>query len=303
MRYAYVMFARNKAPWVAETVRSMLAQTYPIDIYLSDQGSTDGTAEAIRQTVAGYVGPHRLHILTCPETERTGRAGLIAHINWLQSVIDADYFITTAADDIDHPERVRRTVATIAALPREPLFFGTAQYFLRTESEPRGITAHPRVSKWIEPIEHLTDLVGGSCSGAWSRHLLDRYGPMPDTALVDIYMPFCAALEDGFYFLCEPLHSYVWRPDPDNTGLMGRADNSGSRRQKERIRELVQCELVGNLYLMARIVQGLYAAAPTERLESILNSMYVILLTQGSGWFDARHDLVKQDIRPARMPY
>ena len=303
MRYAYVMFARNKAPWVAETVRSMLAQTHPVDIYLSDQGSTDGTLDVIRSTVDGYNGPHRIHLIECPETERHGRAGLIAHINWLQTVIDADYFITTAADDIDHRDRVKRTVETIAALPRVPLFFGTCQYFTGPNLEYQGITAHPQESKWIDPIEHLRDLVGGSCSGAWSRRLLDTYGPMPDTALVDVYMPFCAALEDGFYFLHEPLHSYVWRPDPNNTGLMGRADNSGSRRQRERIRELVQCELIGNLYLMARIVQGLYAASPTERLESILNSMYAILLTQGSGWFDARHDLVKQGIRPARMPY
>ena len=152
-------------------------------------------------------------------------------------------------------------------------------------------------------MERVGALIGGSSSGAWSPKLLEDFGPMPDTALVDIYMPFCAALMDGFYFLHEHLHSYVARRDPANTGLQGRSANAKSHNEQERIRELVQCELVGNLYLMGRVVQGMYDHRPDERLDELLRFMYATILTQGSGWFDARMDLIRKGVRPGRMPY
>lgn len=303
MKIAYMMFARNKAPWVADTVRSMLAQTMPCDIYLSDQGSTDGTYEVMSDAVAPFQGRHNVTLLKCPETSRRGRAGLIQHINWLHENVKADYYITTAADDIDHQDRVLKTAEAIRRLPKTPLFFGTAQHFCKADLSIYGETAYPRESKWIGVEEHLGQLVGGSCSGAWSRELVDTFGPLPETALVDVYMPFCAALMGGFYFLNEHLHSYVWRKDVDNTGLQGRSDNAKSRSEQERIRELVQCEFVGNVHLMIRVAVGLYEHKPTPALDETLQYLYRTLMAQSGGWFDARMDLIRQGIRPGRMPY
>lgn len=305
MKYSYVMFVRDKAPWVAQTVRSILAQTHkPMDIYLSDQGSTDGTLDVIKKTVNGYNGPNRVHILQCPKTERRGRAGLIDHINWLHDTIEGDYWITTAGDDLDHPMRVAKTVKAIDGLDKVPLFFGTAQFFMNNDLDVQGVTAKPQESKWVEPDESLIDMVGGSSSGAWSRKLLDDFGPMPDTALVDLYMPFCAAVMESFYFLNDHLHSYVWRPDPKNTGLQGLSDNHPEHEDKERIRELVQFELVGNMLLMTKVVHALYEAdKENPRLDRLLQFMYAALMTQASGWSDARYDLTRARIRPAALPY
>ena len=305
MKYAYVMFVRDKAPWVAQTVRSILAQTHkPMDIYLSDQGSTDGTLDVIRKTVNGYNGPNRVHILECPRTERRGRAGLIDHINWLHETIEGDYWITTSGDDLDHPMRAAKTVAAIEAMDKPPLFFGTAQFFMDNDLDVQGVTAKPQESRFVEPDESLIDMVGGSSSGAWSRKLLDDFGPLPDTALVDLYMPFCAAVMESFYFLNEHLHSYVWRPDPKNTGLQGLSDNSPEHEDKERIRELVQFELVGNMLLMTKIVHALFERDPSDaRLDRLLQFMYATLMTQASGWADARYDLTRARIQPAALPY
>ena len=75
---AFVMFVRDKAPWVAQCVRSVLAQTYsPMTLVFSDQGSSDGTKEAIEKEVRSYNGPNEIVLLSCPETTNKGMPGLI----------------------------------------------------------------------------------------------------------------------------------------------------------------------------------------------------------------------------------
>ena len=267
---AFVMFARDKAPWVAQCVRSVLAQTYsPMTFVFSDQGSTDGTKEAIEAEVRSYNGPNKVVLLSCPETEDKGMPGLIAHINWLHSQLDYDFWITIAADDIALPDRAKRTIETLRELDRQPLFFATAQIFAN-ESDLVGdevqpgeclgddgevlwgveASAWPKESKWIEPIEHIDTMVGGSSTNAWKPELVESLYPLPPFSLVDVYVPFCAALVDSFYYLKEDHHIYVRRPDPNNTGIEGRVRLAANETERMRYRELAHFGLLSNALLM-----------------------------------------------------
>ena len=150
MRPAYVVFARDKEKWVGECVKAILAQTYsPMDIFFSDQGSTDNTLAVIKDVVNGYNGPNSVYVLECPDTEPKGMAGLIAHFNWLHKTIDNEFFITCAADDIDMPERAQVTMDAIEKLDKMPLYVGVGQHFADHDLMSHSVNAWPKRSCWV----------------------------------------------------------------------------------------------------------------------------------------------------------
>lgn len=309
---AFVLIARDKAPWVAECVRSVLAQTYtegPLTYVFSDQGSTDGTREIIEREVQAYNGPHEVKLLSCPDTEFKGMAGLIRHLNWLHSQLDHDLWIQISADDIAGPERVQRTMETIRELDRAPLFFGTAQRFasekdLRTDETFRH-TGWPLESKWVDPIEHLAKQVGGSSTNAWNPALLEAMHPLPEFALVDIYLPFCAAMIDSFYFLAEVHHTYVERPDPRNTGLEGRARLAANEPERLRWKELCHFQLLSNDFLMLNRVFDMQDDETLRDLPAVKAAeehLRSVIFSQALTWSQTRADLTLNRIPPLGLP-
>lgn len=308
---AFVLIARDKAPWVGECVRSMLAQTYTrkLTFVFSDQGSTDGTREAIQRELQSYNGSHDTLLLSCPETAYKGMPGLIAHINWLHSQLDHDFWIQISADDIAGPDRVKRTIQTIRKLDRQPLFFGTSQHFA-TEQELRSNevtrkTGWPTESKWIEPIEHLEKQVGGSSTNSWDPRLLESVHPLSPFALVDIFLPFCAAMVDSFYFLDEIHHIYVDRPDPNNTGLEGRMRLAANEAEKMRYTELCHYALLSNDLLMLDKVLDMQddeVLREDSTVQKVRDHLHNTVLGQALSWANVRSDLTMRRIPPMGMP-
>ena len=304
MKLAYVVFARNKEEHVPACVNSILAQTHsPMDIYFSDQGSEDNTLAAIKKTVNGYNGPNKVRVLECPDTESRGQAGLMAHINWLHNNIDADFWITSAADDIDYPDRAKRTVETLETLDRKPLFFGVGQDFANPDLTSNSHNAKPDHSKWVEPIETLRDLIGGSVPGAWDPQLMNDFGPLPPQALSDVYLPFCAALMDRFYYLHEIHHAYVWRDDPNNTGLGGlMAQTDEGSDERLQLQEMVQYELAANMCVMTSVAQAIAESHPSPGMEDTLQYLYSGCLAQLGGWCAKRAELTAKRVPPQAVP-
>lgn len=303
MKVSFIVFVRDKERHIASCVKSILAQTYhPMQLVFSDQGSKDNTLDVIKEVVQTYNGPNNVLILECPDTERRGMSGLMAHVNWLHSRLESDYWITIAGDDIAYPNRALRTVEVIKELGRKPLFFGTAQHFMNPDLTINGVTAHPTESKWVDPIECIRDLVGGSCSGSWNPELLETFGPLPSMALIDVYLPFCAALMDSFFFLAELHHCYIWRLDPNNTGLGGLQKQAKDEDEKARLNEVMQYQLAANLSLMTKVTQELDAeGVKIKNVEKILEFLYHQLLAQLGGWLETRTHLTENRIDPKAL--
>jgi glycosyltransferase involved in cell wall biosynthesis len=104
-----VVPAYNNSQYIAETIESILAQTYrDLEIIISDHSSTDGTMEIIRR----YADDPRITIMTTP-------AGGGARANWnaVSQAATGTYLKLVCGDDLLYPELIERQVAAIEENP------------------------------------------------------------------------------------------------------------------------------------------------------------------------------------------
>lgn len=308
MTPAFVVFARDKAPYVAETVRCILRQTYaPMDLVFSDQGSTDGTMEIMKREAQAYNGPNKVIFLECDRTERRGMHGLVDHLNWIHSRLDNEFWLISSADDLCSPRRAERTMQVLDGLDRKPLWFGTTMCFGNSSDEDApidGATAWPQVSKWVTPGEHLEYRVGGGATNAWSPELIEAVGGrIPDHCLLDMYLPFEAALRDRFYFLREELGIYIRRNDPNNTGLETRMKHAKDETELEQLFELAGYQLTQNAVMICRAAEDWHRARPDDEAASAaVSDSYTYLMHSAAQWAAKRTKLVRMNAAPAALP-
>lgn len=100
----------NGAPYIAEAIESILAQTLgDFELLVMDDGSTDGTAQIIADIAQR---DSRIRILKHPSP-----AGLPASLNELAANARGVYLARMDADDRAHPERLARQVAFLDSNP------------------------------------------------------------------------------------------------------------------------------------------------------------------------------------------
>ena len=101
----------NQAPFIRETVDSVLDQDYPnLELVLSDDGSTDGTSEILREYAAGE--PNRVKVVA--SEENTGIAGAF---NRALEAHTGEYIAWLGGDDVMLPGKLSRQVAVLHARP------------------------------------------------------------------------------------------------------------------------------------------------------------------------------------------
>lgn len=266
MKTAYVIFARNKmhlAAHVERCVRSAFVQTHaPLEIILSDQGSTDGTRQLFERLAAEYRGPHTVRVLDCPDITYKGMAGLNAHLAWLHNTLDADIFIASSADDYAHPQRAEKIVQAFERTGADMV--GSAMLFEDpTGAAPLSRSGHNR-DGWVSVHDVVVNRVGGSCAPAWRRSLWDRLIPIPALCGVDVWMPPIAAALGGLWYINEPLYTYIMHADPQNTGLEGvmKALPEGERRPVDEHRMF---QIATAWQWVLRRMQQMGIGAPDER--------------------------------------
>ncbi|MDQ5808513.1 MAG: glycosyltransferase family 2 protein, partial [Actinomycetota bacterium] len=103
-----VMPVRNARPYLDQSISSVLGQTFgDFELVIRDDGSTDGSREVLRAW-ARRDRRIRLH-----EDDRPlGPAG---SSNWVVAHSDAPFVARMDADDVAHPDRLRRQLAVLRA--------------------------------------------------------------------------------------------------------------------------------------------------------------------------------------------
>lgn len=296
MKTAYVITARDKGhmqPHVERCVRAAFAQSgAPIEIILSDQGSTDGTRELLQQLADSYRGPHTVRVLDCPDTECRGMAGMNAHVAWVMGAIDADYVLLSSADDYSLPDRTQRTVDALDRTGADMV--GTAMWFADPGQPANGRSAWA-TDGWVRVADMLGSKIGGSAAMGLRRSFWERLQPIPALCGYDVYLPPMACVLGGYWYINEPLHTYVRHGDENNLGLEGVLRGLPEERHRP-VHEHMHFEIAGSYKWITRRMQSLGVGSAEDRA-----AVGEMLMGHLLGWHDTRTEMTLA--RQAPQPY
>ena len=295
MRVAFVVNARNKSRFVAKAVRGALSQTYPCEILLSDQQSTDSTLQVMRDTVRDF-GPthHTVRILECPVAGEYGMRAMNLHMDWIIAQTDADWIFQSSADDYSLPHRVKLCMVAVEKNPCSAI--STTMYFLEPGQELQGqvpVSGFPQSTGYVEAGEGLLKLAYGSTIAGYRRDFLLGLGK-PNDSTPDVYWGFLAALDKGFYVVANPQHVHQTHADTENTGFQGRMKGA-SGDELLRLAELNHYQLMALYDACLMKAQELHPAGINQNAYVACVNM---ILGQSKGWLEARKVLHERKITP-----
>jgi glycosyltransferase involved in cell wall biosynthesis len=122
----------NQAPFIRETVESVLDQDYPnLELVLSDDGSTDGTSDILSEYAERE--PERVKLVG--SERNTGIAGAF---NRALDAHTGDYIAWLGGDDVMLPSKLTRQVATLQAHPDAIGCCHDAEVFDSASGRPYG---------------------------------------------------------------------------------------------------------------------------------------------------------------------
>ena len=113
----------NQKTYLREAINSVIAQDYPnFEIVVADDGSTDGTAELLRQFDRDHPGLFRLVL-----AEKN--AGITANCNRALDACTGEYISWLGGDDMMLPGRISKQVAILEADPTLSACISAADVF------------------------------------------------------------------------------------------------------------------------------------------------------------------------------
>jgi len=197
-RVTVVTAAYNAAPFLAETMDSVLAQTFTdFDYIVVDDGSSDTTADII----SGYAS----HVVSI----RQENAGEGAARNRGFELASGDYVAIVDADDVWEPRKLERQVAAMDQSPKSGLCYTNAST-IRAD----GSISVPLMVQPHRQLTCMTALTGGNpivtSSVLYRREYLeDRpYGTSPIAADYHVHLKVLWRCEERAVFIDEPLVRY-----------------------------------------------------------------------------------------------
>jgi len=170
-RVSILIPAYNSEEWIAETIKSALAQTWQAkELIIVDDGSSDRTLEIARQFASNAV-----HVVTQPNQ------GAAAARNTAFSLCQGDYIQWLDADDILDPKKIENQVRSLErAGTNRTLLSGAWAYFIYRQSKARFSPS----SLWTDltPSEWMLRKMGENLhmqTDNWlvSRELTEAAGP------------------------------------------------------------------------------------------------------------------------------
>lgn len=239
----------NQRSFVRSAVEGAFAQTYsPLEIILSDDASSDGTDNILRELAKSYRGPHNVIVNCNPRNE-----GVASHVNRLFALARGKLLILAAGDDVSHADRVAKLVeAWQNAMPR-PLALHSAARLIDVEGNVVGrycSRIHGHENDVAKLIMHYRGALLLGATTAYGTELQQYYGPLQENLPVeDVPLTIRAAMLGRVVYLDEALVDYRigvhgWLPHGGNTATFERYREI--RRFKAQIDDLVMAQVLAD---------------------------------------------------------
>ncbi|MGI1663933.1 glycosyltransferase [Palleronia sp. KMU-117] len=171
------VIAYNQEAVVRDAIEGAFSQVHqPLEILLSDDGSSDGTFAIMQEMAAAYDGPHRVRLNRNPRN-----LGLIGHVNTVFELAEGVLIVPNAGDDISLPDRCAEMYRAYRRT-RAPLLYSDTIAIAR-DGTPIGKRSRKSVVEANDTIAAALrgrrSVIGASC--AWGRALYEVFGPIVET--------------------------------------------------------------------------------------------------------------------------
>jgi glycosyltransferase involved in cell wall biosynthesis len=117
-RATFVLLGYNNERFVDAAIAGAFGQTYRnLEIFLSDDCSSDSTFQKMERAAASYPGPHSVKL-----NRTAANRGTLAHIYEVAARVTGDLVVLAAADDVSYPDRVEVLVQAWQETGAQALF-------------------------------------------------------------------------------------------------------------------------------------------------------------------------------------
>lgn len=232
-----LLLAYQQAKTVRAAVEACLVQEGgPYELIFSDDCSSDGTYDIIREAVRGYRGPHTVRV-----RKNRRNLGIGLHYNELFAEAKGELFVTAAGDDISAPSRVQKLLAAWEGTHRRADLIASHVLDLDDQGQTHGVIEVDPLEKWhsIEDWASRRPYVIGA-GHAFTRRLIQRFGLLhPGVFYEDQIMTFRAIAMGGAVTVPEPLVAYR-RGGTSRKPVFDSAEAMFAWRQRQTARELAE---------------------------------------------------------------
>lgn len=187
---SYLLFAYNQERFIAAALKSAFDQTYDLmEIIVTDDCSTDGTAFLIEQAIAAYDGPKAIRFI-----RNAANVGVGSAINNAISAALGDLIVMAAGDDISMPDRTS-TVVDAFTDPAVYLAFSKAE-IIGEDGVPRGVFHRMKgEARTLLNFARSPNMGTLGATNAFRRDIFEVFGPLdPEIVFEDRVLPFRAAM-------------------------------------------------------------------------------------------------------------
>lgn len=295
---SYVIPVWNKVRYVEAAIRCALAQTYsPMELVISDHGSTDGTLDVIERVIKDYSGPHKIRFLQFDDIEYRGMAGWNRHMNFIMPQLDSDIVTAASGDDICKPNKIERVMdvfdkfnptwvsCTMGHVPEDNL-----------NAEPTISFFEDRRSRFITTAEAIRFMVGTAAQPHWQREFWEKYAPLNGIECFNVSFPILATLHNGFYFLDEDLHTFIQRAGLEICGIESQVRAAKNDIEREQSNEIMCFQYS---YHWMSLLKRLHAGNHASRLGTAeINALNEQIVRCCSTWAEVREKMALSRIQP-----
>ncbi len=177
MKASILFIAYNQSRFVAEAIRSAMAQDYiNLELVVCDDASTDDTRAIIERELVNC--PSHIHVVRA-HAEKNG--GLLANFNRGMAACSGDLIVPMAGDDVSRPDRVSMIVGEFRSHPECMLVFSS---WRRIDAAGNLLEGSPKKIREnvFNYAKGIASVYGGSpvygAAAAYRAVVAGTFGPM-----------------------------------------------------------------------------------------------------------------------------